>query len=244
MAEKRMISKTVVDSDDFLDLPVSSQNLYFHLNIRADDEGFVNSPNKIMRMVGCNKNDLDCLLAKRFILSFESGVIVIKHWKIHNYIRKDRIKKTVHTEEKATLYLKENNSYTLEEPIKKIEMSGKCQASDGQTSDECQDRLDKVSIDKNSIDKYSVELADATVLEITEKQIQKLLERYKNVDIRSYCNRIEDYCESKNKTYKDLYKVLNSWISKDVLANKLVTVPTKGNTEDISKTTNGEEVFF
>ncbi|HFM7009733.1 TPA: hypothetical protein ACG9XD_003061, partial [Enterococcus faecium] len=89
-----MFAKTIIDSDAFLDMPLSTQALYFHLSMRADDDGFINNPKKIQRMVGCGDDDLKLLMVKRFILVFESGVIVIKHWKIHNYIQKDRYKPT------------------------------------------------------------------------------------------------------------------------------------------------------
>jgi hypothetical protein len=112
MAERRMFAKTIIDSDAFLDMPLSAQALYFHLSMRADDEGFVNNPKKIQRMVGASDDDCKLLMIKRFILTFESGVIVIKHWKIHNYIRSDRFKETVYVKEKAMLTLNENNAYT------------------------------------------------------------------------------------------------------------------------------------
>lgn len=112
MAERRMFAKTIIDSDAFLDMPTSSQALYFHLSMRADDEGFVNNPKKIQRMVGSTEDDLKLLIAKNFILTFESGVIVIKHWKIHNYIRADRLAKTKYEEERALITTKENGSYT------------------------------------------------------------------------------------------------------------------------------------
>lgn len=112
MAERRMFAKTIIDSDAFLDMPLSAQALYFHLSMRADDEGFVNNPKKIQRMVGASDDDCKLLIVKRFILTFESGVIVIKHWKIHNYIRNDRFKETVYVKEKSMLSLNENNAYT------------------------------------------------------------------------------------------------------------------------------------
>ena len=90
MAERRMFSKLIIDSDMFLDMPLSTQALYFHLSMRADDDGFVNNPKKIQRMIGCNDDDLKVLITKKFIIPFESGICVIKHWKIHNYIRNDR----------------------------------------------------------------------------------------------------------------------------------------------------------
>ena len=112
MAERRMFAKTIIDSDAFIDMPLSTQALYFHLSMRADDEGFINNPRKIQRMVGASDDDLKVLIMKRFILPFESGVVVIKHWKIHNYIRNDRFKPTVYTEEKALLVSKGNGAYT------------------------------------------------------------------------------------------------------------------------------------
>lgn len=115
MAERRMFAKTIIDSDAFLDMPQSTQLLYFHLSMRADDDGFINNPKSIMRNVKCNDDDLTLLAAKKFIINFGSGIVVIKHWKIHNYIAKDRYKETKYKQEKSMLSLDENNSYTLEE---------------------------------------------------------------------------------------------------------------------------------
>ena len=113
MAERRMFAKTIVDSDAFLDMPLSSQALYFHLSMRADDDGFINNPKKIQRMIGCGDDDLKLLMAKRFILVFESGVIVIKHWRMHNYIRADRYKPTIYQDEMSKLEVKGNRGYTM-----------------------------------------------------------------------------------------------------------------------------------
>lgn len=113
MAERRMFAKTIIDSDAFLDMPLSTQSLYFHLSMRADDDGFINNPKKIQRMIGASDDDLKLLMAKSFLIPFESGIVVIKHWRIHNYIQKDRYKETVYLEEKNMLGLKTNNAYTL-----------------------------------------------------------------------------------------------------------------------------------
>lgn len=112
MAERRMFAKTIIDSDAFLDMPLSSQALYFHLSMRADDEGFINNPRKIVRMVNASNNDMDILTAKKFIIPFDSGVVVIKHWKIHNYIRGDRFHATKYEEERSQLTEKDNGAYT------------------------------------------------------------------------------------------------------------------------------------
>ena len=114
MAERRMFAKTIVDSDMFIDMPMSARLLYYDLAMRADDDGFVNSPKKIMRFVGASVDDMNVLIARQFIIPFESGVVVIKHWRIHNYIRKDTYKETPYKDEKALLYLDKNNGYRLE----------------------------------------------------------------------------------------------------------------------------------
>lgn len=114
MANKRMFSIKIVDSDAFLDMPLSTQCLYFHLNMRADDDGFIGNPKKIMRIVGSSEDDLKLLIAKRFILIFNDGVIVIKHWRMHNCIQSDRYTPTVYQDEKNMLFLKKNKSYTLD----------------------------------------------------------------------------------------------------------------------------------
>ena len=108
---RRLFSSDIVESDAFIDMPISCHALYFHLGMNADDDGFVN-PRKIMRMIGASDDDLKVLLGKRFLLSFQNGVVVIKHWLIHNTIRKDRYKPTRYTEEIKSLFIKENKAYT------------------------------------------------------------------------------------------------------------------------------------
>ena len=117
MARKRMFDLEIVDTDLFLEMPVSSQNLYFHLGMRADDDGFVSNPKKIIRVVGASEDDLKILIAKNFIIQFETGLIVIRHWKINNYIRKDRYSETIYKEEKKQLIESENGTYNLMTPL-------------------------------------------------------------------------------------------------------------------------------
>lgn len=114
MAERRMFAKTIIDSDAFLDMPLSTQALYFHLSMRADDDGFINNAKKIQRLLGCADDDFKILLSKNFVIPFETGVCVIKHWKIHNLIQKDRYKPSVYNEEKDKLSIKNNNVYTMD----------------------------------------------------------------------------------------------------------------------------------
>lgn len=112
MARRRMFSLDVIDSDIFLDMPQSSQNLYFHLCMRADDDGFLNNYKKIQRMTNCSDDDMKILLAKKFVLPFENGIIVITHWKLHNYIQSDRYKETIFLDEKKQITQEENGVYT------------------------------------------------------------------------------------------------------------------------------------
>lgn len=132
MAEKRMLSKVITKQDEFLDMPLSAQSLYFHLNLEADDEGFVSNIKSLLRQVRANDDDLKILIAKRYILTFESGVIVIKHWLIHNTIRQDRIQETTYQEEKAQLMIKDNFSYTDKKDVLLNENNDV-----GHTSDTC-----------------------------------------------------------------------------------------------------------
>ena len=138
MAERRMFAKTIIDSDAFIDMPVTARLLYYDLSMRADDDGFVNSPKKIMRMIGASQDDLSILILRKFILPFDNGIVVIKHWRIHNYIRKDTYNETPYSEQKALLEFDENKAYRFKDLTSVDEPS-------------TQVRLGKDSIDKNSI---------------------------------------------------------------------------------------------
>ena len=138
MAQKRMFDKTITNSDDFIEMPDSSQNLYFHLSMNADDDGFVNNWKTIMRMTGHKEDDLKVLIAKQFIIPFDSGVIVIRHWRINNYLRSDRYSETKFQKEKQKLYVDENMVYQM--------------YTNGVHSIE-ENRIEENSIDKNRRDK-------------------------------------------------------------------------------------------
>ena len=155
MAKKRMFSLGVLDTDAFMDMPLSAQALYFHLNLRADDDGFVGNPKRITQNVGASVDDLKLLVAKRFLLAFEDGVIVIKHWRMHNVIKKDRYTPTNYTEDLKLLSIKENGSYTLSPYEAKALSERKWSANGAQMSQT--GSTDKISIDKYSIDQSSIE---------------------------------------------------------------------------------------
>lgn len=188
MAERRMFAKTIIDSDAFLEMPISSQCLYFHLSMRADDEGFINKPKTIMRMIGAKDDDMNVLIARKFIIPFESGVVVIKHWKIHNYIRGDRIHSTKYTDEKALLVQNENNAYTL--------LTDTCPSDVSQLTATCHTevRLGKVRLGK--VSKEEELLADCNVTcnaDVTECNATD--------KIREDKNRLDNNIEGKRKRF-------------------------------------------
>ena len=218
MAERRMFAKTIIDSDAFLEMPTTSQLLYFHLAMRADDDGFVNKPKSLMRMVGCKDDDLKLLFVKKFLIPFESGVVVIKHWKIHNYIRKDTYTETKYKEEKATLELDENSAYRL------TETSPLQLRDESVTSPSTQGRLGQVSTGKDSVGEDSIEgVADTGkptrkrfVPPTVEEVAQYCFERMSKVDPQ----RFVDYYTSngwmvgKNKM-KDWKAAVRTWEQKE-----------------------------
>lgn len=170
MAEKRMFSIRIIDSDAFLNMPIPAQLLYFHFGMRADDDGFINNPKKIMRVLSLNEEDkksleqgFDYLISKKFIIMFDSGVIVIKHWLVNNYLRSDRKKSTTYIKELSQLKVKQNNSYVL------IDNLGI--PNDNQMSTTCQHRLDKYRLDKNSID--TIDHQDDRVIAFDSKKTTK-----------------------------------------------------------------------
>ena len=169
MAQKRMFNNLVIGNDDFLEMPDSAQNLYFHLSMQADDDGFVDNWKSIMRMTGKKEDDLKILIAKSFVIPFDTGVIVIKHWRLNNYIQKDRYKETIHIFEKAQLLTDENNVYNLDT--------------------NCIHSIDTIRLDKNSIDKNSIyniygqnldekEIPEAEILENWEVQFNEFYNKY------------------------------------------------------------------
>lgn len=249
MAEKRMFTQKIIDSDRFLDMPLSTQALYFHLNMRADDDGFVNNPKRIQRTIGASEDDLKLLIVKRFVIGFDNGVIVIKHWRMHNTLRKDRYSPTQYQEEFAMLRIKDNNSYT-ENP------NGNHLATTWQPLGNhlaTQYSIDKYSIDKCSIDKYSISPSDtpsgaiplADCIEITDKSQKQKKEKplkhkygeYNNVfltddeldklkikfpDWENKIDNLSCYIESKGAKYKSHYATILNWARRET--------DSKGNT--------------
>ena len=209
MAIKRMLSMKICDSDAFLDMPQSTQNLYFHLNLRADDDGFIGNPKRIQRMVNASDDDLKLLIAKRFILIFESGVIVIKHWRMHNTLLGDRYNPTPYQDELSELTLKKNKSYKLvkdlddKEPIKELETNCK------QNVNTVLDLVLDTDLDKDLKEIYKSSDISSKPREpkhkygiyknvlLTDDELNKLRTDYSNIDLDDLINWFSAYIEEK-----------------------------------------------
>ena len=233
-----MFSHDIVGSDAFIEMPATSQVLYFHLGMRADDDGFVN-PQITMRMVGSNKNDLDVLVAKRFVLPFESGVIVIKHWRINNFIRKDRYKPTNYTDERKLLNVKENMAYTLDNSQGKNialvpwKSEADIRSTNGQPNDST---LVNVGEERRGKDRIGKRESSVEFLRTVPNDVLSDLSVKYKIDPKGIKSKAYDlvlYCEQKGKRYSNYKSFLENAIRKD--KNKLQVnfpyVETKENKE-------------
>lgn len=229
MAERRMFAKTIIDSDAFLDMPMSTQALYFHLGMRADDEGFINNPRKIMRMVGCSEDDMRVLIAKKFVITFDSGIVVIRHWRIHNYIQRDRFKSTLCSEEKAQLEVSDAKTYEISQSRVLPACIQNVSGSDTQV------RLGKVRLGKVSLEegddapaianapkpKKPVKHKHGTYSNVllTDEELAKLQEEFPN-DWSERIERLSEYVASTGKRYKSHLATIRSWARKDKAQHK------------------------
>lgn len=213
MADKRMFSLKIVDSDLFLDMPLSSQCLYFHLSMRADDDGFVDNPKKIIKIIGANDDDLKILITKGFVIVLEKGIIVITHWKINNFIRKDRYKSTMYIEQKQLLYQIENGAYISEESVGCHLVNQRL--SSGQPSID-KGRLDKVSIDKGRIEQaapFSF-YGEYKNIRLTDEEYQRLKDKLQS-HTDTMIEKLSRYIKSSGRTYQNHYVTLLNWYEQD-----------------------------
>lgn len=210
-----MFAKTIIDSDMFLDMPVTARLLYYDLAMRADDDGFVNSPKKIMRMIGASQDDLGILAMKKFIIPFDNGVVVIKHWRIHNYIRKDTYNETTYTEQKALLKLDDNKEYVfVDEPS----------TERGLPEDTDKSSIDKISLDKNSNSTTEKEteiplipLDDGSEWEVPQDYYEECVKNYPDADVLKELSKMRMWCLSNPTRLKKktgVKRFINNWLSK------------------------------
>ena len=172
MAERRMMSKSIIKSDTFLDMPATTQNLYFHMLLDADDDGFINAPKSIMRMIGAKDDDMKVLAVKQFVIPFESGVVVIKDWKIHNYIQNDRYKPST-LPERDLLDIQKDKTYTLKNDVSRMDTECIQTVSIGK------DRLGKDRIGKDRVGKDSID----TLCHVSHDDVDK-----SHIEIIEYLN--------------------------------------------------------
>lgn len=211
MAQRRMFSVQLLDSDDFLSMPMSTQALYMHLALRADDDGFVGNPKRIVRMVSAAEDELKLLLAKRYLIPFESGVCVIRHWRIHNYIQSDRYTPTLYTAEKNLLEVSEGKTYEVPESAEFPACIQNGYILDAQV------RLGKGSVDKGSVGKFIENAPDgaAPVKRFTPPTVD---------EVASYC------AERKNgingQSFVDFYTAKGWFIGKSPMKDWKAAVRT------------------
>ena len=222
MAEKRMFAKSIVLSDAFLDMPMSARCLYFTLGMLADDDGFVGGPKSIMRQCGASQDDLMILLQKRYILAFDSGVIVIKHWRINNYLQNDRTTPTTYQEELSTLTLDEKKAYTEKDNSACIHDVYNPYT---QNSIEENSRVESRVVEKKIISAepqgapaLTMQLNDGSEFPIYQDYIDQMKELYPAVDVEQEFRNMKAWCinnPTKRKTKTGIRKFIGNWLAKE-----------------------------
>ena len=221
-----MFSLDIIDTDLFLEMPQSSRLLYYELCMRADDDGFVSSPKKIQKMVGCNEDDFKVLISKKFLIPFDTGVVVIRHWKIHNYIQKDRYKETIYLDEKSQLNQEENGMYT------------KC-IQDGYTGkvrlEVGKDRIEEEVVEKkhNCISFYMENINPL----ITQHEVDTLNDYNKDLSNEVIIYAIKDAIEHKATNMTYIKTILNRYIQNGIKTVEQIKLKNK----DKSKQETPEE---
>lgn len=207
MAERRMMAKSVIDTDQFMDMPATAQNLYFHLLLRADDDGFLSNVKQIQRMTGTKDDDLRILFAKQYLIPFESGVVVIKHWKIHNYIQKDRYHPSRLPEKEEV----EVNNYG--------EWEKKSVSSVSNMYPDCiqhvsigKDRLgkDRLGKDRKDIKPSRHRYGEYKNVLLSDADVGKLKNEFPN-DWEGRIERLSAYMASTGKSYKNHLATIRNW---------------------------------
>lgn len=245
MAERRCFSNKIVGSDAFLEMPLSTQALYFQLGMNADDDGFVNSPKRLVRFVGASEDDFKLLIAKRFIFYFEEGIVVIKHWRMHNTLKNDRLKLPQYPEVAARIYIKANKSYTdnpMEDELSLLAIKTKTLDSNGFQMDskripngfQMDSQEKRREVEKNLTEKNITEeeaegmdsgdnkrldylggIGKGVVL-LTQEQMDGLLERLDIAEFDYYVGKLADFIIAHpSATIKSHYKTILKWVNED-----------------------------
>lgn len=215
MAEKRMFARSLIDSDAFLDMPLSAQALYFHLNMRADDDGFVNNPKRITDYVGAASDDLKLLLAKRFIIVFDdSGVIVIRHWRLHNTLRSDRYHPTNYQTELSRLCTDENKAYTEQKSGQQEEIPAGAPA--------------------RTADAQKKPYGECSNVWLTDEELEKLRHDYP-AHFAEYIQRLSLHIDAKGARYNSHYSVIRKWLIADGVKSEQEKTAPVSDRDDLEK---------
>lgn len=217
MANKRMFNNSVLDSDAFLDLPLSAQALYFHLNLRADDDGFISKPKRIQSYIGASEDDLKLLILKRFVIAFEDGVIVIKHWRMHNTIQKDRYHPTLFQEEFKMLGIKENKAYTLDVSKMETPCIQSVSSDLGLGLDKDLDIGKELDSDTGKEDTPAPKepkhkYGEYQHVLLTDTDRERLVNDYGEDLTHDAIKYLDEYLETSGKKYKNHYLVMRKWV--------------------------------
>lgn len=237
MAERRMFAKTIIDSDAFIEMPTSTRLLYFDLGMRADDDGFINSPKKIIKMTGASEDDLKILITKNFVIPFETGVVVIKHWRINNYIQKDRYKPTVYREEMAKLKAKDNNVYSLDTQYR----LGKDRLELGKDSIEESDG-NPVPASEPTDTTEKIHFGDFVTM--TNAEYEKLVSTYGKEFADQCIEKLDNYKGSSGKNYKSDYRAILSWVVDQVKGKKGTNKPSNAYVNSQQKEFENLDGFY
>lgn len=220
MAERRMFAKTVIDSDLFLEMPITSQLLYFHLSMRAYDDGFINKPKSIMRLIGCKEDDMKVLISNQFVVPFDTGVVVIRHWRVHNYIQSDRYKPTQYQAEKAKITLDESNVYIMDtnciQPVSDLETQDRLELGKSKDSLELEEKREPSGSRSGSSKPINHKYGEYKHVKLTDKQYSKLIGDFGEQETAEYIKRCDEYCQQYGKGYKDYNLTIRKWIAKDM----------------------------
>lgn len=209
MAERRMFTKKVIGSDDFLKMPISSQGLYFQLAMQADDDGFLNNSQTITNTCGASASDFSLLVSKRFILTFDNGIVVIKHWRMHNLLRKDRYTPTQYIEEKESLVIKADGSYT--EKTSNLPVATKWQPNGNQMATE--GNVEEVNLGKINVGKVVENALD-------ESQKAELIKIMGADKYRWYVDKLANFILNRQARVKSCYETILKWYEEDSQASK------------------------
>lgn len=239
---KRMFNSKIVDSDAFLDMSQTAQLLYFHLAMRTDDDGFVGNPKKIMRMIGSQDDDIKILLAKNFIIGFQSGVIVIKHHRMNNNWDKYNCRRTQYLDEFSQLNIKENGAYTLDK-TKGLPAQTEIRLKSDENKSLEENRIEENRIEENRVSSRTIEtdskkpekdtFGEMKKVKLTQEEYSKLVERFGEKNTQLLIFELDTYVASKGAKYQSHYATLLNWAKRKAMEQHQKQVEKQGKQKQI-----------